>query len=224
MNTLRLRRHDLVWLDPAIDVGRYAAAAQTDAARHWVKQGFPLVVARQAAARAQDAERIMLGLSLPSAPMRTRVMLSADRSAIVRHSRPLLLADAMRLAPAGWQAGMSRLHELCERTGTVARVYGSLSSEILTGRRYLDAASDLDLLLECADAARLRELLTGLEDFPLAVPRIDGEILAASGWAAAWRELAAAIRNGIAQVLAKSDTDVRLIRVDEFTQPFPVPA
>lgn len=224
MNTLRLRRHDLVWLDPTIDAGGFAAAAQADAARHWVQQGFPLVVARQAATRTEDAERIMLGFTLPSAPTRTRVMLNAERSAIVRHSRPLLLADAMPLAPAGWQAGMNRLHELCERTATVARVYGSLSSEILTGRPYLDAASDLDLLLECADATRLRELLTGLGDFPLAVPRIDGEILAASGWATAWRELATAIRNGIGQVLAKSDTEVRLIGVEAFIHPLPLPA
>ncbi|BCK88466.1 phosphoribosyl-dephospho-CoA transferase [Sideroxyarcus emersonii] len=224
MNTLRLRRHDLVWLDPAIDVGRFAAAAQADATRHWVKQGFPLVVARQTAAPGEGAERIKLGFTLPSAPARTRVMLSADRPAIIRHSRPLLLADAMHLAPTDWQANMNKLHALFERTGTVARVYGSLSSEILTGRRYLDASSDLDLLLECGDATRLRELLTGLEVFSPAVPRIDGEILATSGWAAAWRELAAAMRNGIAQVLAKSDTDVQLIGVEEFTQPFPVPA
>ena len=221
MNTLRLRRHDLVWLDPAIDVGRYAAAAQADAARHWVKQGFPLVVARQAAARAQDAERIMLGFSLPSAPMRTRVMLSADRSAILRHSRPLLLADAMRLAPVGWQAGMNRLHELCERTGTVVRVYGSLSSEILTGRPYLDAASDLDLLLECSEATQVHALLAALETFPLQTPRIDGEILAPTGWAVAWRELAGAIRAGTPrQVLAKSDGETRLIPVDQlFARP-----
>lgn len=224
MNTLRLRRHDLVWLDPAIDAGCFAAAAQADAARHWIEQGFPLVVARQAAAPREDAERIRLGFTLPSAPMRTRVMLSADRSAIVRHSRPLLLADAIHLAPAGWQAGMDRLHALCEGTGTVARVYGSLSSEILTGRRYLDASSDLDLLLECSDAARLPELLAGLEGYSPAPPRIDGEILAASGWATAWRELAAAVRAGIAQVMAKSDTEVRLVGIETFVRPLPVPA
>ncbi|OIR04170.1 phosphoribosyl-dephospho-CoA transferase [mine drainage metagenome] len=225
MNPSRLRRHDLVWLDPAIDAGLFAAAGQRDLARDWVSRAFPLVVARQSGNLIQEAEQIMLGFTLPSAPMRTRVLLRADRAAIIRHSRPLPLSEAMQHAPVGWRAGLENLCTLLERTGTEARVYGSLSSEIFTRMRYLDEASDLDLLLECGASTRLRELLAGLEDFPPQVPRIDGEVLSASGWAVAWRELASAVRTGTQrQVLAKSDREARLIAVDEFTQPILQPA
>jgi phosphoribosyl-dephospho-CoA transferase len=131
----------------------------------------------------------------------------------------------MQHAPSSWRAGLDRLHTLFEMTGTLARVYGSLSSEIFTGKPYLDAASDLDLLLECEDIARLPELLAELENFPLSAPRVDGEILAASGWAVAWRELASALRTGSSrQVLAKSDSDACLIPVAEFIRPQSIPA
>jgi phosphoribosyl-dephospho-CoA transferase len=220
VNTFRLHRHDLVWLDLELDAGLFAAAEQADLARSWITQGLPLVVARQSATLAAQANQIVLGFTLPSAPMRTRVTLFADRAAIIRHSRPLLLADAMQHAPSSWKAGLDKLHALFEKTGTVARVYGSLSSEVFTGKTYLDAASDLDLLLECSDTARLPELLAELENFPLSAPRVDGEILAASGWAVAWRELASALRMGAPrQVLAKSDSDARLMPVTKFIQP-----
>ena len=225
MNTSRFHRHDLVWLDPKIDAGLFAATAQSEMARDWVTQGLPLVVARQSAPPCIDANQILLGFTLPSAPARTRVSLRADRAAIIRHSRPLSLSDAMQHAPQTWQPGMNLLLALFERTGTVARVYGSLSSQAFTGRHYLDAASDLDLLLECSDASKLAELLAGLQGFPLQAPRIDGEILAASGWAVAWRELASALlTDDPRQVLAKSDRESLLLTVDEFVQPFLVSA
>ncbi|VVC84251.1 malonate decarboxylase holo-[acyl-carrier-protein] synthase [Sideroxydans sp. CL21] len=225
MNTFSLHRHDLVWLDPTIDAGLFAAAGQRDLARDWVHRAFPLVVARQSGNLMQEAGQIMLGFTLPSAPMRTRVLLRADRKAIIRHSRPLPLSEALQHAPAAWRAGLDSLHTLLERTGTEARVYGSLSSEIFTGMRYLDEASDLDLLLECGATTKLRELLAGLEDFSPEVLRIDGEVLSASGWAVAWRELASAVRAGTQrQVLAKSDREACLIAVDEFTQPILLPA
>jgi phosphoribosyl-dephospho-CoA transferase len=225
VNSSRFQRHDLIWLDPKMDAGLFAAANQADIARSWVTQGFPLVVARQSAALAAGSNQIVLGFTLPSAPMRTRVTLYADRAAIVRHSRPLLLIDTIQHAPENWQAGLKKLHALFEKNCTVARVYGSLSSEVITGKPYIDAASDLDLLLEYGDADKLPELLAELENCSLSEPRIDGEILSASGWAVAWHELASALRTGAPrQVLAKSNCEVRLIPIDEFIQPLLIPA
>jgi phosphoribosyl-dephospho-CoA transferase len=225
VNSLSFHRHDLVWLDPDIDSGLFAEAEQSDFARDWVSRALPLVVARQSASLAVPVHQIILGFTLPSAPMRTRVTLRADRAAIIRHSRPLPLTDAIKHAPQSWLPGLNSLTALIARTGTVARVYGSLSSEAYSGQPYLDAASDLDLLLECTHDTKLRELLLELENFPHALPRVDGEVLSTSGWAVAWRELAAAVRADTPrQVLAKSDFDARLISIAEFTQPLLVPA
>ena len=213
-----LRRHDLVWLGPASDAGAFAVVAeQAEHARNWVQQGRPLVVARQSEPATKQADLLNLGFTLPSAPLRTRISLRAPRTAIIRHSRPLLLPDAIGHAPHGWRDGMSSLHELCTKAGAVARVYGSLSSQAYTGEIYVDAASDLDLLLECSEGTRLAELLAALEKFPVQTLRIDGEILAPGGWAVAWRELAAALRAAVpCKVLAKSDCDARLISVEQF--------
>jgi phosphoribosyl-dephospho-CoA transferase len=217
MNAVPLRRHDLVWLDPASDAGAFAAVEQAEHARSWVQQGRPLVVARQSDAQAKQDDQLNLGFTLPSAPARTRIALRAPRAAIIRHSRPLLLPDAIGHAPHGWRDGMSSLHELCTKAGTVARVYGSLSSQAYSGETYVDAASDLDLLLECGVDTKLEELLAALEKFPVQPLCIDGEILAPTGWAVAWRELAAALRAATpCKVLAKSDCDARLISVEQF--------
>lgn len=221
MNNTQFHRHDLIWLAPAIDVGLFATANQADEARNWVMQGFPLVVTRQSDELAKESNQIMLGFTLPSAPTRTRVLLRANRSAIIRHTRPLFLSDAIEGAPELWRDGLKKLHSIFEKTGTVARVYGSLSSQIFTGMRYLDEASDLDLQLECTEYAALRKLLSELENFPLPLPRIDGEILSPSGWAVAWRELAVALRTGTPrEVLAKSNCDAGLIPIEDFAQAF----
>jgi phosphoribosyl-dephospho-CoA transferase len=151
-----------VWLDPASDAGAFAAVEQAEHARSWVQQGRPLVVARQSDAQAKQDDQLNLGFTLPSAPARTRIALRAPRAAIIRHSRPLLLPDAIGHAPHGWRDGMSSLHELCTKAGTVARVYGSLSSQAYSGETYVDAASDLDLLLECGMHTKLEELLAAV--------------------------------------------------------------
>jgi phosphoribosyl-dephospho-CoA transferase len=217
MNEVPLRRHDLVWLDPAIDAGVFASAEQAEHARSWVQQGRPLVVARQSEPATKQEDLLNLGFTLPSAPVRTRISLRAPRAAIIRHTRPLLLPDAIGHAPHNWRDGMSSLHDLCTKAGAVARVYGSLSSQAYTGEIYVDAASDLDLLLECRADTKLDELLAALESIPLQALRIDGEILAQSGWAVAWRELAAALRSvAPCKVLAKSDRDARLIPLEQF--------
>ena len=221
MNNTQFHRHDLVWLNPGIDAGLFATVNQADQARSWVKQGFPLVVARQSDTHTKESNQIILGFTLPSAPTRTRVLLHANVSAIIRYSRPLLLQDAMEGAPEHWRDGLEKLYTIFEKTGTLARVYGSFSSQIFTGMSYLDEASDLDLLLECRKETRLRELLTELESFPLSLPRIDGEILVPSGWAVAWRELAVALRTGTPrEVLAKSDCDTALIPIQNFIHAF----
>jgi len=217
-----IHRHDLVWLDPGIDAGQFTACGEhAHCARDWVGRGWPLVVARQSEPMPEQGGLLALGFTLPSTPARKRIALCAPRAAIVRHSRPLSLIDAIDHAPRSWRAGMYSLQALCAKTGALARVYGSLSSQTFTGASYLDTASDLDLLLECSEATQHLELLAALETFPMQTPRIDGEILAPTGWAVAWRELAGAIRAGTPrQVLAKSDCETRLIPVDQlFARP-----
>jgi phosphoribosyl-dephospho-CoA transferase len=208
------RRHDLVWLNPDADAGSFVAATDNAwFARNWVKQGRPLVMARQSADQSDDT--VALGFTQP--PMRTRILLQVPRSAIIRHTRPLLLTDTIAYAPQRWREGMHQLQKVFEQHHAVARVYGSLSFQAASCVTFLDAASDLDLLIECNPHTQLGALLAALEAYPLQIPRIDGEVLMPDGWATAWRELASAVRTGgHLRVLAKSDCEARLIPVDHF--------
>lgn len=207
-----LHRHDLVWLDPEADVGSFAVdAGQAELVRGWVSQGRPMVVARQCTELADD--QIMLGFTIP--PLRTRVGVRVHKSAVASTSRPLLLPDAIEFAPDSWRAGMNRVHALCEKTGAVARVYGSLSSQAVTGNDYVDEQSDLDVLLECNLYTEVHELLMALDGLSSTLPRIDGEIFSRTGASVAWRELAAAIRTGM-PVLSKTRSEVRMMPVQEF--------
>jgi phosphoribosyl-dephospho-CoA transferase len=209
-------RHDLIWLNPEIDAGLFAENDQAQQARKWVKNDFPLVVARQSDPLAKASNQIVIGFTLPSAPMRTRVLLKADCAAIIAHRRPILLHDAIQFTPKSWRQTIQKLNELFEKSGVTARIYGSLSSEIFTGIKYLDDASDLDLLMEYGEDTKLTELLAQLVNFP-AIPRIDGEILASSGWAVSWRELASAFHSAKPrQVLAKSASEISLMPIDHF--------
>jgi hypothetical protein len=77
--------------------------------------------------------------------------------------------------------------------------------------------SDLDVLFVCNETSHTQRLLDALERCEGSKPRLDGELVVPSGWAAAWREVAAAGKaGGAGTVLAKSTYEVRLLKLGEF--------
>lgn len=211
------RRHDLVWLDPATDMTEFCDSAEhADIASNWIQQNWPLVVARQADESARLSGQLQLGITLPSAPARTRVSLRVHRAALISYSRPLLLKDAIAYAPQAWREHLTKVSEICTSHAVVARVYGSLSTQAFTSQNYLDESSDVDVLFECNKDTQLHQLFDDLEALAEQAPHLDGEILAASGWAVAWRELATAMQtNTPAKLLAKSYSETRLLTLEQ---------
>lgn len=211
-------RHNLVWLDPELELSPYALMPEQAAfARDWIAQGQPLVVARQPGPPTEAAPHIALGLTLPPPATRQRLSLSVPREAIRRHSGPLELSHALAHVPR-WQEVIQRLLNDCQAAAVSPCVYGSLLWQTVSRNIYLTDASDLDVLFVCTEASDMNQLMDSLADYAGASPRVDGEILAPSGWAAAWREVAAAIQSGgSAKVLAKSSYAARLISLDEFS-------
>jgi len=215
-----MHRHDLVWLANNIDVRQIVTVAvHEQQVCRWIKQEWPMVVTRQPPATSACGKQISIGFTLP--PNRTRIALQAPLSAIIRHSRPLKLMDAIDHAPRHWRNSMLSLQDICHHHGVQVRIYGSLSSQILTGMNYLDQSSDLDLLLECSADTTLIKFLAALEVMPPYSPRIDGEILLSSGWSVAWRELLDALRsNDPHKVLAKSNHQISMIAVEQLCANF----
>jgi len=194
-----MRRHDLFHLLPAgwaalLDLP-WDVEAQA-CLRHWRDHDLPLVVSRQACVAAPDA--IALGLPAPACWSRRRLALQLPAAQLGRAARlPGLDAVVALLDPAERPAG-HRLADALAGASASVRVAGSYGWQRLTGLDYLRPGSDLDLLVEVADAASARaaaDLLSawdGRGAGPGTGTRLDGELIFPSGGAVAWREWSAA--------------------------------
>jgi phosphoribosyl-dephospho-CoA transferase len=211
------QRHHLVWLDPDLDLRPYALFPECAAfASDWIAQGQPFVVSRQPKQSVEDPPHIALGLTLPPPATRKRMSLFVPTETILRHSGPLELSQALPHAPL-WQGIIQQLLVVCSTAAVVPCVYGSLLWQSLSSHKYVTDTSDLDVLFVCTEVSDVHLLMGSLADFEGSEPRVDGEILAPSGWAAAWREVATAFKTrSTAKVLAKSSDEVRLVSLDEF--------
>jgi phosphoribosyl-dephospho-CoA transferase len=213
-----LRRHDLVWLDPAGSMSSLAvAAADRTELRSWIDRRLPLVVGRQ------DAQQpgVRLGFTLPGTGARRRVEVRAPRSAILTHRAPPRLADMIGHAPGAWQARLEVVAAAFAQVELSPRVYGSLVTEAFSGEACVRLGSDVDVLIECATRDECLAALAVLEAYGDGLPRLDGELRLPHGWAAAWRELARTRAAG-GELLAKSDDGLQLMSAEEFLRiPFP---
>jgi phosphoribosyl-dephospho-CoA transferase len=96
----------------------------------------------------------------------------------------------MAVAPTGWQQTLARLAGIARHHRAVARVYGSLAFQAITGLSYLTESSDLDLLVEVPPETDLAALAAALAMVANAGPMpVDGELIGPSGAAIKWREL-----------------------------------
>lgn len=211
------QRHSLVWLYPGLEVSPCIAdPAHAAAAREWIASGLPLVVARQP--KQQDAgNQITVGLTLPPPATRKRVSLVVPTAAILRQSGPLALSQVLDTVGGRCQSLIQRVLDICEDANVTPYVYGSALWQTVSNRTYMTDTSDLDVLFVCTKTSNVHRLLERLVECEGSIPRLDGELVVPSGWAAAWREVAAAGKaGGPGTVLAKSTYEVRLLGLDEF--------
>jgi phosphoribosyl-dephospho-CoA transferase len=210
------RRHDLVWLDPALPLDGFAMQpADGNVLRDWVGRRLPLVVGRQDG----QGDGLRLGFTLPGTGPRRRVGVRAPRGAIFDHSPAPLLEHmlAQAHAPATWHTRAAELmRDLC-RSWLVAQAFGSLVTQAYTGEPCIRADSDIDLLIPCRDRGDIDAALFALRLHAEGSPRLDAELRMPHGDAVAWRELdQALLGGGTTRVLVKFDTNVRLLRVEQF--------
>lgn len=218
MTVQPLQRHSLVWLDPGMDVASCLTFAEHEAAvREWIAKGLPLVAARQPRQHDGRVTHHALGLTLPPPTTRQRVFLSVPADAVIRRSGPLSLEQARDAGDRHCRELIQQVVAVCQTARVSPYVYGSMMWQAVSGRRYMTEASDLDILFLCDGSSDTHWLINSLEYLEGSQPGLDGEILAPSGWAAAWREVAAAGKpGGLGTVLAKSNDEVGLLSLDAF--------
>jgi phosphoribosyl-dephospho-CoA transferase len=199
-------RHDLVWLTPhGWQVAAQAAQPHDiDAIQLWRRQDWPAIVRRNDVGA--DANAVSLGIALPPDPVdgrKRRIAARVHRSHVARHTPPLALSESLAAAPDAWRAGLAALAAAARFSA-----YGSLALQAITGRQYLSASSDIDLLFHPATIGELDAGTRLLASHAARLP-LDGEVVFPSGDAVAWKELLGARANG-ARVLVKSIDGVRL--------------
>lgn len=176
-----LQRHTLVWITEAAWQNAYAglpAATPAD----WVARQWPLIVRRRTMDDPADA--VPVGLPLPPSSGKLKLAFSVPDTAILRHSKPLLLSEVQHKVPEHWRHTVKQLINATPHT----RVFGSLAWSALTSLDYLSTSSDLDLIFDLSqdwphDTAALQHIAAS------APMRIDAEFVRQDGWAVNWREL-----------------------------------
>jgi phosphoribosyl-dephospho-CoA transferase len=193
-----LRRHDLLRVESvAWDamLRRHPDLADLPLVADWARLHRPVIVRRRMAGDLADG--VPAALPLPPRDGKRRLAFSFASGATVAKLPPVLLRDAARTAPAGWQPVIAALLDLGEAVGMTPRVFGALLWEHVTG--------DLDLLWPISDERRavlLVERLLRLDaDGPV---RLDGELVLPDGAGVNWRELAQCIADPGHEVLVKT--------------------
>jgi len=197
-----LRRHALVWLSrsPQPDV-----TGDDSAVGQWKADGNPFVVCR----RRGEGEHLSLGFCLATPGQRPRRIAARSRpEAILRVARPPLLEEVDALQPATF----ARLSDAAAKAGLDIRVFGSWMWRTLTGGSYVNASSDLDVLIDVADAAGADRAASFLQREEAGCPFIlDGELSLPGLGEVHWREYL----NGEPSILVKSLNAARMIRREE---------
>jgi len=178
--------------------------------REWAAHGWPLIVRR---ALPGEAAGVPLGLPLPPALGKRRIVVTMPADAIESVFTLPPLGETMTSAPRAWQATLCRLVDIAQHFQVEIRVFGSLAWQALTGLAYLGTHSDLDLLWTLPARARLADLLAALAMIEARAPmRLDGEFVRADGAGVNWREL----HSGAGEALVKTCGAARLEPIGAF--------
>jgi phosphoribosyl-dephospho-CoA transferase len=206
-------RHDLVFVTRtgwrALFAIREDLAVDPLATR-WPEEGWPTIRRR---AMPGELAGVPLGLPLPPSAGKRRLFFVLQSHDIGAVTRPPLLSSASQTAPCAWWPTLDRLDKLALRYSVVARVFGSLAWQTVTGLGYLSDRSDLDMLLDVHCDTDLDSFTAGLAEIEAMAPmRLDGELMREDGAAVNWREL----RSGAREVLVKSVDGSGLLSRDLF--------
>jgi phosphoribosyl-dephospho-CoA transferase len=201
-----LRRHDLLRVKPATWQAMlrcHPGLADLPLVADWALREWPAIVRRRMAG--DLANGVPAALPLPPSHGKRRLAFSFASGAAVVALPPVLLSDAVWVAPAKWQPVAAALLELGEAVGTTPRVFGALLWQHATGLPYLTDRSDLDLLWFISDERTAALLVEGLLRLDTEGPvRLDGELELPDGAAVNWRELAQSDANLGGEVLVKT--------------------
>ena len=192
----------LVWLSHS---PQQEVAGDSFVVDQWHADGNPFVVCRQRG----GSEHLSLGFCLASPGQRPRrIAAHAPPGRIARIARPPSLDEVAALHPDTFV----RLSDAAAKSRLDLRVFGSWMWQTLTGGSYVNASSDVDVLIDVADAAGAERAAKFLEHGGAECPfTLDGELSLPGLGEVHWREYL----NGEPAILVKSINAVRMVQRED---------
>ena len=208
-----LPRHTWVW-PTGPGYAALASGLQDPGARAaidlWSASAWPFIVRRsEEDETSRSGDPIAVGLALPPSLGKHRLQFRLMRHDIAVHAPPLALDDVIALSSPTVRRKLTRLARAAARAHLSLHVFGSAAWQAQTGFDYMNADSDIDLLVHPNTRDELNFAIAWLERAQRRVAmRLDGEIVFPGGDAVAWREWAG---NRAHRVLVKNIGGVAMV-------------
>ncbi|KTD45264.1 nucleotidyltransferase [Legionella quinlivanii] len=198
---MRYLRHHLCYLNKRAVPEINCSPENLNLFKHWLGCGYPLIMTRQPPDIPAQQIQLAIPYFQPEQARKIRASFILSRSAISRVSE------------------LPALRELFPDLNYEIKVYGSYCWQYLTKEPYVQAESDLDLLVDYRDQSflDLKSLYAQLQS-QFSQQRIDGEIRFAGLGDCSWREL---LQLSGESLLFKSINKLRLLKRDNLYALFP---
>lgn len=213
---MEMDRHDLAYLRPAANL-HFLESGLTEypkqKIRDLLQENIPLTVCRQ---DQLGGGQVKLAMSCFVAGQKYRIALIVDQADILKFTRPVTLQRLVThftvlqtLAFTNFLIQMQRLD--CE-----VYVYGSYAYQYLTQEQYINAGSDLDMVLYPQHARNLMEILSHVQQLKQQTAlSIDGEIKIHPEWHVSFNELIQILPDLQQQIIAKGIKRIGLFTLEE---------
>lgn len=213
---MRVERHDLAYLQQSANI-RFMALSLPELSKqkilHMLQKNVPLTVCRQDQV---DVGQVKLAMSYFVAGQKYRFALFVDQSDISKITRPVALKEIVTQFPELTTHALTEFLKQMQRLDCEVYVYGSYAYQYLTQEQYVNAASDLDLVLYPQSAQNLSDTLFYLQQLQQKTDlRIDGEIKIHPEWHVSFNELAQILPDLHQQIIAKGIKRIGLFTLQE---------
>jgi len=214
-----VRRHDLIILKPGA-IPQQVSCCSSDAAERyvaqWINEERPFVYPRQP----KNMSGILLGLAFMEGETKHRAIVSVESDALSRVMPPYRLNDCLSAFQASDSMVLNELINTVVTANKTIRVFGSVSWEIASEKRYRNKLSDLDLLCDVETMTELNLVISAFNKAEENLSfKLDGEIRFPHDACVNWKELHAMQNEGFkGNVLVKDEAGVYLRSVTDMAE------
>ena len=184
--------------------------------KQWIAEGRAFVYPRQNL----RANLMQLGLAFVDGGIKHRAFIQVRHQDVLCGDSPHKLEDILDMFAKTEAEVLRRLVETLNSAGLPIYVFGSVAWEMISGRPYRTAKSDLDLLCDVETLQDLRIVTEAFTSADLNLPfNIDGELRFTNDNCANWREVSAALsHHDEMEVLVKGETGVFMSTLDKLLE------